>query len=167
MALATVTGTLRDFGGELDTSISPRIVFRPNGAAVGGGGLLFSRPVIVDTFGGGGAWSVQLESTDALWNVTGGDVWYDVTVDRLTSGADWAPWDHPGSRLKVPPAGGVFSALVTAPTNPAQMWVGPAVTAAQCAPGWNVPTQTLHPSAYTAWYKTNALPGELNYFEWE
>ncbi|MCC4250751.1 hypothetical protein, partial [Microbacterium testaceum] len=63
MALATVTGTLSDFGGGLDLSISPRIVFRPNGAAVGGGGLFFSRPIIVDTFDGSGGWEVQLEST--------------------------------------------------------------------------------------------------------
>ena len=166
MALAHVTGTLKDFGGDLDLSIGPRIVFRPNGAAVGGGGLFFSRPIIVDTFDAGGAWGVDLESTDALWAITGGDVWYDVTVDRLISGADYAPWDHPGWRLKVPPGGGVFSALVIAPTNPAQMWVGPAVAAAQGLPGWNVPVQSLVPSAYTAWYKTNALPGEQNYFEW-
>ncbi|MDI9889988.1 hypothetical protein [Microbacterium sp. IEGM 1404] len=167
MTLETVTGTLRDFGGGLDLSISPRLVFRPNGAAVGAGGIFFSRPIVVDTFGAGGTWTVQLEGTDALWNIAGMDVWYDVTVDRKVAGADYAPWDHPGWRLKVPPGGGVFSALVSAPTNPAQIWVGPARAIPQGAPGWDTPVQHLKPSTYTGWYKTNALPAEPNYFEWE
>lgn len=166
MALAHVSGTLRDFGGDLDLSIGPRIVFRPNGAAVGGGGLFFSRPIVVDTFGAGGTWGVDLESTDALWNVTGGDVWYDVTVDRLLSGSDYAPWDHPGWRLKVPPGGGVFSALVIAPTNPAQMWIGPGKNPSSDT---DEPVQSLLPSAYTAWYRTNTVPGLglKSIFQWE
>lgn len=45
------------------------------------------------------------------------------------------------------------------------MWVGPALAAAEGAPGWDETAQKLRPSTYTAWYKTNALPGELNYFE--
>jgi hypothetical protein len=167
MPTAHVSGKLTDFGGGLDLSIGPRIVFRPNGAAVGGGSIFFSKPIIVDTFGGGGTWGVDLETTDGLWNVTGNDVWYDVTVDRLVSGADYAPWDHPGWQLKVPSGGGEFSALVIAPTNPAQMWIGPAVAAPQGVPGWDVPVQSLRPSAYTGWFKTNALPGEPNLFEWE
>lgn len=166
MALETITGTLRDFGGELDLSIAPRLVFRPNGAAVGGGGMFFARPIVVDTFGPGGSWSVQLEGTDALWSVTGGDVWYEVTVDRLIAGADYAPWDHPGWQLKVPPGGGVFSALVIAPTNPAQIWIGPGKN-----PMSNVdePVQKLRPSTYTAWYRTNTVPdrGLMSLFEWE
>lgn len=160
--MPTITGRLSDFAGDPGLEVHPRIVFRPNGAAVGGDVLLYSRPVIVDTFGPDGSFSVDLKSTDELWHVTGDDVWYDVTIDRLLAGADYMPWDHPGWRLKVPPGGGLFSALVVAPTNPAQMWVGPAVT-----PESNIPAQSLLPSAYTAWYKTNALPGAPNYFEWE
>ena len=77
MAVETVTGTLGDFGGGLP-EVGTRIIFRPNGPAVGAAGILHSAPQIVGTFGAGGAWSVDLECTDALWRVTGGDVWFDV-----------------------------------------------------------------------------------------
>lgn len=167
MTLETVTGRLSDFAGDPGLDVHPRIVFAPNGAAIGSDALFYGRPIVVDAFDSEGRFTVQLEGTDAIWHTTGGDVWYDVTVDRLVSGADYMPWDHPGWKLKVPAGGGVFSALVTAPTNPAQMWVGPARAVPQGASGWNVPLQSLMPSAYTAWYKTNALPGEPNYFEWE
>lgn len=163
--MALVTGRLSDFQGNPGLELHPRLVFRPSGAAVGGGTLFYSRPAIVETFGPNGEFSVELKSTDELWHVTGQDVWYEVTVDRLVSGADFEPWDYPGWRLKVPPGGGVFSALVTAPTNPAQMWVGPGRYPDRAS--GDEPVQHLIPSAYTAWYRTNSAPGLPNYFEWE
>lgn len=155
MALATITGRLSDFAGNPGLEVAPRIIFAPNGAAAGGTTLFYSRPVIVDTFAPDGSWTVQLEETDALWRVAGGDVWYDVTVDRLVSGVDREPWDHPGWSLRVPPGGGQFASLVTAPANPAQIWYGPE------APS--------NPSMWTGWYDTDADPslGVPNLFEWE
>lgn len=160
-----ITGRLSDFQGNPGLEVFPRIVFRPSGAAVGGSSLFYSRPVIVDTFGSDGSFSVELQSTDELWHVSGDDVWYEVTVDRLVAGADYMPWDHPGWRLKVPEEGGLFSALVTAPTNPAQMWVGPGKYPELEA--GDEPAQTLVPSTYTAWLKTNAGPTAKNYYQWE
>lgn len=166
MALEEVTGNLADFGGNFDSTIGLRIVFRPNGAAVAATTLFYTKPVIVDEFTGGGAWTAHLQSTDALWQIVGDDVFYIVTVERLESDGDYFPVDHTGWQLKVPPGGGKFAALVRAPTNPAQMWVGPAKAIPQGQTGWDQPVQALLPSAYTSWYKTNALPGEPNYFEW-
>lgn len=153
MATVPVTGTLSDFGGDLDESIEPRIVFRPNGAAVGASGLFHSRPIVVDTFGPGGTWTANLEPTDGLWHVTGSDVFYIVTVERLVGGADYFPWDNTGWMLRVPVDGGDFAALVRAPTNPRQIWFGPEPPA--------------DPSKWTGWYDTDADPGGINYYEWE
>lgn len=176
MALEPITFKLSDFAGNPGLDLRPRVVFRPNGLAAGGDKLFYSAPVVVDQFAPDGSATAHLESTDALWLITGADAAYDVTVERRVATyttadgaqatADYAPWDYPGWRLKVPPGGGSLPALVIAPTNPAQMWVGPARAESQGAPGWDVPVQTLTPSTYTAWYKTNALPGETNYFEW-
>ena len=176
MALEPVTFYLSDFAGNPGLELRPRVVFRPNGLAAGGNKLYFPKPEVVDTFATDGPTTVHLESTDALWHVTGGDAWYDVTVERLVSTyttsfgaqatADYAPWSYPGWQLKVPPGGGELAALVIAPTNPAQMWTGPARAIPQGTAGWDVPVQDLKPSDYTSWYKTNALPGEQNYFEW-
>ncbi|QLD10877.1 hypothetical protein [Microbacterium oleivorans] len=162
-----ITGRLSDFQGNPGLEVHPRIVFRPSGAAVGGTSLFYSRPVIVDTFGPDGSFSVELQSTDELWHIAGDDVWYEVTIDRLVAGADYMPWDHPGWRLKVPAGGGLFSALVVAPTNPAQVWFGPGKR--PWMPEGDEPTQALVPSAYTGWYRTNTVPdrGLDNYFEWE
>ncbi len=166
MALENVHGTLADFKGQFDNTIGLRIVFRPNGAAVGAGGIFYSKPVIVDTFSSDGSWSAQLQSTAALWQVVGDDVFYIVTIERLESDGDYFPVDHTGWKLRVPPGGGVFAALVEAPTNPAQMWVGPGKR-----PDSNndEPVQPMIPSRYTAWYRTNTVPGLglANYFEWE
>lgn len=176
MALATITFKLRDFAGGPGLEVRPRVVFRPNGAAVGGDSLFFGKPVVVDSFDADGGASVQLEETDAIWGVTGEDVWYDVTVDRrvvtyLTAAGDqatvdYAPWDHPGWRLKVPIGGGALAALVIAPTNPAQVWVGPGKRP------WSdddEPEQALYPSTYTGWWRSNTVPnlGLRSYFEWE
>lgn len=176
MALETVTFKLSDFAGNPGLELRLRVVFTPNGAAVGANRLFYSRPVVVDTFQADGSGSVQLEGTDALWLIDGSDVWYDVAVEReagtytTTSGgvaiADYVPWDYPGWRLKVPPGGGELAALVVAPTNPAQMWVGPGKNPASEN---DEPVQHLLPSAYTSWYRTNTVPGfDLpNYFEWK
>lgn len=176
MALENVTFKLSDFAGRPGLEVRPRVVFRPNGAAVGGDSLYFGRPVIVDQFEDDGSATVQLESTDAIWGVTGSDVWYDVTIDRrvatyvTTEGeqatVDYAPWDHPGWRLKVPIGGGALAALVTAPTNPAQVWVGPGKRP------WSdedEPVQSLLPSSFTGWWRNNTVPdmGLRSYFEWE
>lgn len=164
--MAKVIGRLSDFQGNPGLEVYPRVVFRPNGAAVGGSSLFYSRPVVVDHFDQDGWFEVDLQPTDDIWHVTGDDVCYDVTIDRLVGGADYTPWDHPGWRLKVPAEGGRFAALVIAPTNPAQMWVGPGKR-----PHLEVgdePMQTLLPSSYTAWYRTNtANPSLSSYFEWE
>lgn len=165
MALETVAGFLSDFGGDLDLSVHPRIVFKPNGAAVGGNTLFFGKPVLVTAFSGAGAWTTQLQSTDEMFRVTGEDVWYDVWIERLigtvpvagmtASNADYTPWDDTRWKLRVPPGGGQFASMVSAPSNPAQIWFEP-----------EPPTD---PSPRTGWYDTDAdpAPGVPNYFEWE
>lgn len=177
MALEPITFKLSDFAGNPGLELRPRVVFRPNGLAAGGDKLFYSGPVVVDQFASDGSATAHLEGTDDLWHVTGSDAWYDVTVDRLVSTytttfgaqatADYAPWDYPGWVLKVPPGGGALAALVVAPTNPAQVWFGPGKRP-WLADG-DEPVQSLRPSAYTGWYRTNTVPdqGLDNYFEWE
>jgi hypothetical protein len=175
MALEKVTFRLSDFGGKARPELNLRVLFVPSGAAVGGSTLFFSAPVVVDQFDSNGKGEVELESTDSLWHITGNDVWYDVRVERFAGTyttafggqaiADYRPWDFPGWELRVPKGGGDLSALVRAPTNPAQVFVGPGRN-----PGSNEdePLQVLQSSTYTGWYRTNTLPipGNKSYFEW-
>lgn len=176
MALEPIKFKLSDFAGNPGLELRPRVVFRPNGLAAGGDKLFYSAPVVVDQFAPDGSATAHLEGTDALWLITGADAWYDVTVERrvatyttvdgVQATADYAPWDYPGWILKVPPGGGDLAALVRAPTNPAQVWVGPGKRP------WSdhdEPVQTLLPSTYTGWWRSNTVPdmGLRTYFEWE
>ncbi|WZH36226.1 MAG: hypothetical protein PIR02_15880 [Microbacterium enclense] len=175
MALETVTFKLEDFAGKPRPDLHLRVLFIPNGAAIGGDTLFISPPIVVDTFQDDGSGEVELQDTHSLWLITGEDVWYDVRVERFAGTystafggqaiADYIPWDYPGWELRVPPGGGELAALVRAPTNPAQIFVGPGRS-----PGSNddEPVQVLLPSTYTGWYRTNTLPieGVRNYFEW-
>lgn len=166
MALEKVYGTLNDFAGHFDSTIGLRIVFRPNGAAVGGGGVHYAKPVIHDAFDANGYWEAYVEGTHALWQVVGDDVFYIVTIERLESDGDYFPVDHTGWLLRVPPGGGAFAALIEAPTNPAQMWVGPGKNPRS---NDDEPVQPMVASQYTAWYRNNTVPGLglYSYFEWE
>ena len=80
-------------------------------------------------------------------------MFYIVTLERTPPGGVGFPTDKPGWTLRTPPGGGEFAALVRAPSNPAQVWFGP--------------EPPSDPTQWTGWVKTDALPGEINYFEWE
>lgn len=166
--MVAVIGQLEDFGSQLDKSTKPRILFIPSGPAVSNTRTFFGKPIIVDHFSGTNTWTADLVPTDNLTGIDGEDVFYRVRIERQVSGADYMPWDDTEWKLYVPDAGGEFSKLVRARTNPAQIHIGPAVAAAEGTPGWDRPaTLRGDPNRFTGWIKTNALPGEPNYFEWE
>lgn len=159
--MAEVIGLLEDFGSDLDKATNPRILFIPSGPAVSNTRMFYGKPIIVDSFSATNTWSVDLVPTDNLTGISGADVFYLVRVERQLAGADYTPWDDTGWKLYVPSEGGEFSKLVRARTNPAQIHVGPATT-----PFSDEPAATLIPNVYTGWIKTNALPEDMNYYEW-
>ena len=144
--MATVTGTLSDFGvGEI-RGLSPRIIFSPSGPATGSVNysiLLASRPIVVipDAFG---QFEVDLAPNDVLIPVT----YYTVSIEWMVPdmfgpengyiGTDYLQW-----KITVPSAGGPIGGMIATPSNPSQVWIGPTPPPGDVLPGtWWLNTTT-------------------------
>lgn len=135
--MPTVTGTLTDFGTvPLSSSLAPRLIFVPSGAAAKNGRLFASRPIVVVPQPSG-YFEVELFSTEGTTPPT----WYEVTIQWLEEATN--P-DHLSWKLRVPAAGGQIGALLEAPAPSGAVWFG------------TEPPEV--PSRYTGWVKTDALP---------
>lgn len=117
--MAIVTGKLTDFGLALLTPYAPELVFVPSGPAVIAGALLATKPVVVIP-AADGSFTVNLQPTDATQTV----FWYTLTVEWLNSSGGYVGKDFPDWKLFVPTSGGTIGDLVTAPANPAMVWIG-------------------------------------------
>jgi hypothetical protein len=127
--MATVTGTLADFGLSLLTAYSPKIIFTPSGPATGPGAgsarfLLATRPIECIP-APDGKFSVELYPNEASIPATHYTIrieWRDPNAfddDRGYVGRDDPDWE-----LVVPNLGGSIADLLKLPSNPAQTWVG-------------------------------------------
>lgn len=125
--MATVTGTLNDFGLQAMAHLDPRIVFTLSGPAVTTSRvLLATRSIVVPVTEGHGFWSVELATTVGMRpeRVINTRVeWRD--PDFYGEGSGFIGVDFHGWQLFVPPEGGSFADLVSAPSNPESVWVGP------------------------------------------
>lgn len=123
--MATVTGTLADFGLNSLASFSPQIVFTPSSAAVGGVAipyLLATQPRVVIP-ASDGSFTATLVHTDILRGAK--DIYYSIRIEWLDSAGNFVHVDFPDWKLYVPAAGGTIVDLIQAPWNPALVWVGP------------------------------------------
>jgi hypothetical protein len=120
--MATVTGTLRNFGLANINHLDPEIIFQANRPATGGSGQIFATDPIKVTPGAGGAWTVDLEPTETLLTA---DVYYIVSVEWRDPANNYMRADFPDWRLYVPTAGGVFGDLLAQPNNPHMVIVSP------------------------------------------
>jgi hypothetical protein len=118
--MATVTGTLHDFGMGPLAAFSPKITFRPSGPGVTGAKLLATKPITVVP-DESGYFTVELEPTDAIHP----DRWYTIAIEWLDASIEYIGKDILVDwKLRVPQAGGPIGQLVEAPSNPAQVWTG-------------------------------------------
>jgi hypothetical protein len=127
--LATVTGTLTDFGLAALAAYSPQLIFTPSGPAINTTSLLGTRPITV-TPAADGTFTVTLATTEDMQPAT----WYTISAQWLNSTGGYIGRDFPEWQLFVPTAGGNITALLSIPTNPAQVWVNP-VAPANPTPG--------------------------------
>ncbi|MEF2979117.1 hypothetical protein [Subtercola sp. YIM 133946] len=151
MSLETVNGSLGDFEGVVP-GLDPRIIFTPSSSAVDGSKLLFNRRIIVSTFDGAGGWSQEFNSTDG----TNPPMFFSVSLRWHEAGVgDEGPWvgaDFPDIKLFIPSDGPWdFAQIIQAPSNPAQIWLGP-----------EPPTI---PTNWTGWIDTDGTPPA--YYEYE
>jgi len=118
--MATVTGTLWDFGLASIAQYMPQIIFTPSGPATTETKLFATRPIVV-TPAVGGAFSVDLKSTDDVQPA----VWYRATVRWLDSAGEYVSQDSPDFKLFVPAAGGAIGSLLRDVIPfPSEVWVG-------------------------------------------
>lgn len=115
--MATVTGTLKDFGLAALAPYSPTLNFIPSGPARNDTTIFGTRTISV-TPAADGSFSVDLVATDGLQTV----VWYTLTISWLNSTAGYTETDFPDWKLYVPAVGGTIGGLITAPTNPALVY---------------------------------------------
>lgn len=130
MATATVTGTLSDFGLQPIAGLYPEIEFTPSGPAVASGGRLLITQPIRTTPTSGGAFTVNLQTTDELVPV---GTYYKISVRWLNDEGEFVRADSPNWKLNVPSGGGGIADLIrfpfgpvlsiTSPTPP-PLWVG-------------------------------------------
>lgn len=105
--MATVTGSLLDFGMTSLVQRSPQIAFVPSGAAAASGTILAATPVTV-TPDNLGNFSVILQPTSELL----ADAWYTIRITVLDSAGNFTHIDFPEWKIRVPDAGGVISDLI-------------------------------------------------------
>lgn len=126
MATATITGSLRTFGGANFNYLDPVIIFRPNGAGLGTGGNVFSGPDVRVLPDVGGAFSQDLEVTDRMLNA---DAHYDVLIEWREPGITGQPggvaMHDTGWKVRVPAVGGNFGELATRSPNHSMVIISP------------------------------------------
>lgn len=112
--MATITGTLSDFGLEPLSDRAPIIRFIPSAAGVNGARLFASTPITV-TPAPDGSFAVELASTDGVVP----DAWYTVQIEHLNSGGVPTHFDVLGLRIYVPlDYDGPMSELPGVPLSP-------------------------------------------------
>ena len=118
--MAIVTGTLTDFQGVPRPTLSPRVVFTPDGLATRGAGVFFSLPIsiIPNT---DGTFSVGLVDTETL---APADIFYRMKIEWLDAAGNFIGFDEMPGELRVPAAGGVLGDLTTMPRSALEVWVG-------------------------------------------
>ena len=116
--MATVTGTLTDFGLNNLFSFSPRLFFTPSTVGVLNGQVFATKPVRATIFEDA-SFSVELQPTEALLN----DVYYSVSISYLNTGGTYISLDLPEWKVRVPDEGGPIGELITAAVNPRLTWV--------------------------------------------
>lgn len=150
--MATVTGTLADFGLESLAQFAPEITFTPSGPAVFAPYLMASKPISVIP-APDGTFSVDLFESFFGHPAT----WYTIKITWLNGANVPVGFDPIDWKLMVPEGGGALVDLLEVPSNPAQVWVGP--------PDPNDPSQPLgltNPTSGTWWLNPNT--GDI--YEW-
>lgn len=117
--MATIYGTLTDFGLQTLTPYKPVLKFTPSGPGVKGRKVFSGRPVEVPV-ASSGAFAVLLEPTDGVTP----EVWYTVSIEYLNEGGQYTSLDILGYRLFVPAPGGAIGDLPGAPLSSDTVLVG-------------------------------------------
>lgn len=117
--MATIYGTLTDFGLQTLTPYKPVLKFTPSGPGVKGRRLFSERPVEVPV-ASDGSFSVLLEPTDGV----APKVWYTVSIEYLNDGGQYTSLDILGYRLFVPAPGGPIGEIPGAPLSADTVLVG-------------------------------------------
>lgn len=117
--MATIYGTLTDFGLQTLAPYKPVLKFTPSGPGVKGRKVFSGRPVEVPV-ASSGAFSVLLEPTDGVTP----KVWYTVSIEYLNDGGQYTSLDILGYRLFVPAPGGAIGDLPGAPLSSDTVLVG-------------------------------------------
>ncbi|WP_309129487.1 hypothetical protein [Microbacterium sp.] len=137
--MATIWGTLSDFGLEALTPFKPVLKFLPSGPGVKGNRLFSSRPVEAPV-NATGAFSVLLEPTDGVIP----KAWYTVSIEYLNPGGEYTSYDLLNYRLLVPAPGGAIGELPDTPLSADTVLVS-------LAPP---------PPGYKGWYLNAPGPGQ-------
>jgi hypothetical protein len=112
--MATVTGTLSDFGYASLAPYQPVVTFTPTGPGVQGGRLLAAKPVSLSPGAGTGYFEVDLAPTEGIVPET----WYQISISWLDTNAGWIEKNFVGTKLEVPELGGPIGYLVKSPPTP-------------------------------------------------
>ena len=137
MATATVTGSLRTFGGGNFNHLDPIIIFRPDSAGLGTNGQIFSGPdvrVLPDS--GTSAFSQALEVTETMLNA---DAHYKILIEWRESSVTGDPggiaMHDTGWKLYVPVGGGDLGDLAKKPPNRGMVIVSATMPRRHFGPG--------------------------------
>lgn len=137
--MATVYGTLSDFGLQSLAPYNPVVKFLPSGPGVRGQHLFSSTPITANV-ASNGSFSVLLEPTVGVMP----DVWYNVSIEHLNAGGEYTHFDLLGYKLRVIPPGGEIGDMPDAPLSTSTVLVS-------LAPP---------PEGYKGWYLNAAGPGQ-------
>lgn len=111
--MATIYGTLSDFGLQSLAAFEPQLKFTPSGAGVNGVRLFAARPILCPV-SADGSFAVLLEPTGGVVP----EVWYEVSIEYLNAGGQFTSYDVLGYRLRVPAPGGAIGDLPDVPLSP-------------------------------------------------
>jgi hypothetical protein len=117
--MATVTGTLADFGRANLIDLSPELLFYPEDTTTSGSYLLMAnKPVsaVIDIWGN---WTVSLEPTESMSPRR----YYKLRIRCRDVSGGFVYADFPDWKLYVPPAGGNIAALLDTPLDTGWVWV--------------------------------------------
>lgn len=120
--MATVTGTLRNFGLANINYLDPQIIFEANKPALGPTGQIFATEPIIVIPTSDSSWTANLEPTEGLLTE---DVYYTVSVRWRDPANNYMRADFPEWKLYVPSAGGVFGDLIQHPVNRSMVIMSP------------------------------------------
>lgn len=122
MALATITGTLADFGRVSLSSRSAELIFTPSAptTTIAGGFLLSAAPIVVKP-ASNGSWSVALEEFENMHF----PCFYTLKIRLLDPAAGYIWVDFPEWKIYVPFGGGTLAEVVAAPVGGGLIWTVP------------------------------------------